>query len=202
MCSSQIVSPCSSTGKEFAGKYKLYVGIFEIYVLPIGRGFSAEKCYLPPLLSEFLMLGFYEVGRGAFSYCLHRTPIFVLIHYLLCTGTHKPRSTHSPHLLFALTHKYFRVADILTAVSLCDLKPLTPLTPNATVLTLCLFGWQVTRGHEGVGGPGCCSEQLKQTWAKTPQMASVGSASSTSPSSYTATTTGYLKSTSLVYFNL
>ena len=31
---------------------------FEIYVPPNGRGFSAKKCYLPPLLSEFLMLGF------------------------------------------------------------------------------------------------------------------------------------------------
>ncbi|KAI3365771.1 hypothetical protein L3Q82_000770 [Scortum barcoo] len=52
---------------------------------------------------------------------------------------------------------------------------------------------QVSRGHEGVGGPGCCSEQLKQTWAKKSRMASVGSASSTSPaaSSFTTTITGY-----------
>ncbi|KAF1371701.1 hypothetical protein PFLUV_G00271180 [Perca fluviatilis] len=55
---------------------------------------------------------------------------------------------------------------------------------------------QVSRGHEGVGGPGCCSEQLKQTWAKKSQMASVGSASSTSPatSSFATTTTGYATS--------
>ena len=36
--------------------------------------FWAEKCCLPPLLSECLMLGFYEVGRGAFSRCLSHTP--------------------------------------------------------------------------------------------------------------------------------
>ncbi|TMS11625.1 hypothetical protein E3U43_019016 [Larimichthys crocea] len=52
---------------------------------------------------------------------------------------------------------------------------------------------EVSRGHDGVGGPGCCSEQLKQTWAKKSRMASVGSASSTSPatSSFATTTTGY-----------
>ncbi|KAM7365396.1 hypothetical protein PAMP_016328 [Pampus punctatissimus] len=64
---------------------------------------------------------------------------------------------------------------------------------NTIALTLCLSRRQVSRGHEGVGGPGCCSEQLKQTWAKKSWMASVGSASSTSlaASSFATTTTGY-----------
>ncbi|CAJ1087043.1 hypothetical protein PFLUV_G00271180 [Xyrichtys novacula] len=55
---------------------------------------------------------------------------------------------------------------------------------------------QVNRGHEGVGGPGCRSEQLKQTWPKKFRMAAVGSASSTSPatSSFATTTTGYATS--------
>lgn len=121
----QPVSPCSSARKEFAGKYRLYARRFEIYVPPNGRGFSAEKCYLPPLLSEFLMLGFYEAGSGAFSCCLRRTPISVLIHYLWRIGTHRPTNTHSPHFyfffFFAPAHKYLRVADILTAVSPRDL---------------------------------------------------------------------------------
>lgn len=76
-----------------------------------------------------------------------------------------------------------------------------PHPHNTTALTLCFFHRQVSRGHEGDGGPGCCSEQLKQTWAKKSRMASVGSASSTSPatSSFATTTTGYVSSTLTVY---
>ncbi|KAL3999338.1 histone acetyltransferase MYST2 [Sarotherodon galilaeus] len=67
---------------------------------------------------------------------------------------------------------------------------------NAAALTPSLSRLQVCRGHEGVGGPAHCSEQLKQTWAKKSRMASVGSASSTSPatSSFATTTTGYTRS--------
>ncbi len=102
---------------------RLYARRYEIYVPPNGRGFSAEKCYLPPLLSEFLMLGFYEVGRGAFSCCLHHTPISVLIHYLWRIGTHRPRNTHSTHFYFLLRHTNIsELLTILTAASPCDLS--------------------------------------------------------------------------------
>lgn len=72
---------------------------------------------------------------------------------------------------------------------------------NATALTPSLSRLQVCRGHEGVRGPAHCSEQLKQTWAKKSRMASVGSASSTSPatSSFATTTTGYARSTFLFF---
>lgn len=53
---------------------------------------------------------------------------------------------------------------------------------------------QVSRGHEGTGGPGCRSEQLKPTWAEKSRMAPAGSASSTSPAA--PSTTGYAPSTS------
>lgn len=185
--------------KNFLENTDCALAISEIYMPPNGRGFSAENGCLPPLLCEFLMLGFYGVGRGAFSYCLRRTPIFVLIHYLLLAGTHKPRNTHATLTFCSDTP----IEELLTSrlLSVCDLKLLTPLTPYSTVLTLCVFAWQVSRGHEGVGGPGCCSEQLKQRWAKTSWMASVGSASSTSlaTSSYATTTTGSLKSMSYLF---
>lgn len=82
-----------------------------------------EKCYLPPLLSEFLMLGFYELAGVPSPVAFAALPIFVLIHYLWRTGTHRPRNTHSTcFLVFAPTHKYFRVADILTVVNPHDLS--------------------------------------------------------------------------------
>lgn len=88
----------------------------------MAEDFQLRNAIFPPLFSEFLMLGFYEVGRGAFSCCLRRTPISVFIHYLWCISTHRPRNTHSPQFYFLLlTHKYFRVADISTAVSPRDL---------------------------------------------------------------------------------
>lgn len=106
LCPAQPLSPCGSTRREFAGKWSLSARRYEIYVPPNGRG-----C-LPPLLAEFLMPGFYEVGRGASSCCLHRTPISALIHYLCCRGTHMPRNTRSPILNFLLPHRSpFRVAD-------------------------------------------------------------------------------------------
>lgn len=58
--------------------------------------------YFHPLLSEFLMLCvfvcffFCNVGRGAFSCCLHCTPISSLIYYLWRAGTQMPTNTHSP----------------------------------------------------------------------------------------------------------
>lgn len=56
----------------------------------MAEDFQLRNAIFPPLLSEFLMLGFYEVGRGAFSCCLRRTPSSVLIHYLWRIGTHRP----------------------------------------------------------------------------------------------------------------
>lgn len=153
---------------------------------------------------------FYEVGRGALSCCLSRTPISVLIHYLWRIGTHRPRNTHSPlfYCFFAPAYKYFRVADgpdccqsSATSVTVRLLTPGLSHPPHAMALTPCLSPLQVSRGHEAVGGPGCRSEQLKQTWAEKSRMASAGSASSTSPviSSFATTTTGNATSTSRLF---
>lgn len=65
----------------------------------MAEDFRLRNAIFPPLLSEFLMHGFYEAGRGAFSCCLRRTPISVLIHYLWRIGTHRPRNTHSATFL-------------------------------------------------------------------------------------------------------
>lgn len=131
--------------------------------------------------------------------------ISVLIHYLWRIGTHMPRNTHSPIFNFLLPHRSFRVADkpeccqSTRPLCQCCSWPLTSLNPHTAVLTPGLFWLQVSRGHEGAG---CCSEQLKQIWAKKSRMAPAGSASLTSPatSSFATTTTGYATSTSVYFY--
>lgn len=133
--------------------------------------------------------------------------ISVLIHYLWRIGTHMPRNTHSPIFNFLLPHRSFRVADkpescqSTRPLCQCCSWSLTSLNPHTATLTPGLFWLQVSRGHEGAG---CCSEQLKQIWAKKSRMAPAGSASLTSPatSSFATTTTGYATSTSVYsYFD-
>lgn len=141
-------------------------------------------------------------------------PVAVLIHYLWGTRTHRPRNTHSPHfycffLFFFFFHGTQYIPELLTSwllsvhvTSVTALLLTSDLArSNATALTPSLSRLQVCRGHEGVRGPAHCSEQLKQTWAKKSRMASVGSASSTSPatSSFATTTTGYARSTFLFF---
>lgn len=91
------------------------------------------------------------------------------------------------------------VTPSVPGVSATPQPPLTSLTPPppppAAALTPGLSRLQVSRGHEGAG---CCTEQLKQIWAKKSRMAPAGSASSTSPatSSFATTSAGYATSTS------
>ena len=153
---------------------------------------------------------FYEVGRGALSCCLSRTPISALIHYLWRIGTHRPRNTHSPPFYFFLL-RHTNISELLTVLAAvsparpqcqCGSWPPTSLSPPPCHgANPCLSPLQVSRGHEAVGGPGCRSEQLKQTWAEKSRMASAGSASSTSPaiSSFATTTTGSATSTSCLF---
>lgn len=154
---------------------------------------------------------FCEVGRGAFSCCLHCTPISSLIYYLWRAGTQMPTNTHSTifYFFFFFTPPIPNHADLrelltgssaatpsVLGVSAAPQPPLTSLTPPPTAaLTLGLSRLQVSRGHEGAG---CCTEQLKQIWAKKSRMAPAGSASSTSPatSSFATTSAGYAASTS------
>lgn len=97
----------------------------------MAEDFQLRNAIFPPLLSEFLMLGFYEVGRGAFSCCLRRTPISVLINNLWRIGTHRPRNTHSTTLLlFAPTQKYFSLlTSWLLSVRATSVSTLLP-TPD------------------------------------------------------------------------
>lgn len=179
--------------------------------------------FFHPLLSEFLMLWFLffwgvfcEVGRGAFSCCLHCTPISSLIYYLWRAGTQMPTNTHSPifDFLFFQPHipNHVDLKELLTGLSavtpsvlgvsattqlpLTSLTPLPPPPPPSTAaLTPGLSRLQVSRGHEGAS---CCTEQLKQIWPKKSRMAPAGSASSTSPatSSFATTSAGYATSMS------
>ena len=88
---------------------------------------------------------FYEVGRGALSYCLSRTPISALIHYLWRIGTHRPRNTHSPPFYFFLL-RHTNISELLTVLAAvsparpqcqCGSWPPTSLSPppHATALT-------------------------------------------------------------------
>ena len=127
-------------------------------------------------------------------------PIPPLIHYLWCNGTHRSRNKHSAHFGFFCFVSIAQICQSCWHSDCCRSTwgqwqrrawPLTRLAPYTAALTPPLSRLQVARGHDGVGGPARCAEQLKQTWAKKYWMASVGSASLTSPAT---TTTGYATS--------
>ncbi|MEQ2276838.1 hypothetical protein XENORESO_011920, partial [Xenotaenia resolanae] len=140
-----------------------------VILIPMSHSLSATaQCQTVLWQAERLLYKF----TAALAGCLlllpqQHSPTFVLIQYLWCEGTHRPRNKHLPPLFpfsTASDTRILRTADILTTVG---------------------------RGHEGVGGPACCAEQLKQTWAEKSWRASEGSASSTSTA---ATITGYATS--------
>lgn len=103
--------------------------------------------------------------------------------------------------IHTLTHEFFLFfylkisQEKLTFGSLLSVQsPAFPRTSDPANPPARLSRPQVSRGHEGTGGPGCRSEQLKPTWAEKSRMAPAGSASSTSPAA--PSTTGYAPSTS------
>lgn len=186
------------------------------------RGGGGEKCYLHPLLSEFLMLwrfGFFARLAGVHSpvACTAlpspRSSIIygaqarkcpqILTHFDFLSAPSPPPNPNHTDLKELLTGSSAVTPSVL-GVSASPQPPLTSLTPPppppTAALTPGLSRLQVSRGHEGAG---CCTEQLKQIWAKKSRMAPAGSASSTSPatSSFATTSAGYATSTSASFSN-